>query len=120
MWTWRQKDGLMLHDGRALVSGYAGAGEGKNNPAMQNVAKIGPLPVGHYTITEPHDSPRTGKYTMNLIPDAHNEMFGRSDFRVHGDSIDKPGTASEGCIVIDHWSREQVWQSGDHELEVIA
>ena len=33
--------------------GYSGHGEGKNNPAMQKVPNVGPIPVGKYTIGQP-------------------------------------------------------------------
>lgn len=100
--------------------GWAGQGNGKNNPAMQNVAKTGPLPVGKYIIGQPHDSPRTGPYTMDLTPSPSNTMFGRSDFRIHGAAKENPELSSEGCIIMPHSVREKIWESGDRELEVIA
>jgi hypothetical protein len=58
MWTYKQSNGELLgqHDlngsGHYVNFGWAGQREGKNNPAMQNVHNIGPLPVGTYTISE--------------------------------------------------------------------
>lgn len=37
---------------------------------------------------------------------------------IHGDSIARPGTASEGCVILDRSMREQIWSGGDHTLEV--
>jgi hypothetical protein len=106
-------------DGSLIGIGWAGQGEGKNNPDMDNVPKIGPLPAGFYTILDPHDSPATGKYTMNLVPDSSNDMKGRSLFRIHGASASHPETSSEGCIVQPHDARLAGWNEGDHQLEVL-
>lgn len=120
MWLYKQSTGELSHDGELVGVGYAGNGEGKNNAAMQNVHGIGPLPVGFYTIDKAYNHPHLGPITMNLIPDATNEMFGRGDFRIHGDSIDAPGTASEGCIVQSRPVRTKVNTSIDRRLQVVA
>jgi len=121
MWTYEQSTGwLIAPDGSRVSQGYSGAGEGKNNPAMQNVPDEGPIPQGRYTIGEPHDSAMHGPFVMTLTPFADDEMFGRAGFLMHGDSIPHPGTASEGCIIQPRAVRERVWASGDHELEVVA
>lgn len=87
---------------------------------MESIHNIGPLPKGQYLIGRAYDHPALGPLTMNLIPDIDTEMYGRSDFRIHGDSIRAAGTASHGCIVQDHHVREQVSQSDDKRLEVVA
>ena len=119
MWTYEQLTGRILQDDRLVGVGYAGSPAGKNNPDMQNVAVTGPLPRGTYTICAPQNSPHTGPFTLDLTPDPDNEMFGRSEFRIHGDNVEHPGTASEGCIIMARAIREQIWTSGDHELEVV-
>jgi hypothetical protein len=42
--------------GVLLGTGYAGHGEGVNNPAMQSIHNTGPLPQGIYTINPPIDT----------------------------------------------------------------
>lgn len=118
MWTYDQATGAIARDGRALGRGYAGRGEGKNNPAMQGVHMVGPLPRGRYTIGEPRRDPRLGPWSMPLTPAEENDMLGRSGFWIHPDSISHPGEASEGCICADSALRRLMWISGDHELEV--
>ncbi len=119
MWIYRQKTGELLDDSGSLIAtGYAGREEGKNNPDMQNVKGIGPLPVGEYTIGSPVDDPVVGKYAMRLAPAVTNQMFGRASFLIHGDSYEHPGLASHGCIVMPRAIREAVWNSGDHWLRV--
>jgi len=123
MWTYEQATGKLTGYTNGLnyapAVGYAGRDEGKNNPDMQNVKGIGPLPKGLYTILPPRPSPVVGPYALPLLPDPHNEMFNRSSFYIHGDSVEHPGEASHGCIVIDFSVRHLVWLSNDHVLEVV-
>lgn len=118
-WRWVQSEGQLSRDGQIEGHGYAGAGEGKNNPDMQDVQNIGPIPRGLYAIAEPCDTDTHGPYVLRLAPHADNEMCGRSGFLIHGDSKSKPGTASQGCIILPRAVREKIWQSGDRELEVV-
>jgi len=111
---------LFTAEGILTGQGYAGNGEGKNNPAMQNVKDHGPLPRGWYTMSEVIDSPQTGPFSIILIPDPSNVMFGREGFRIHGDNISDPGNGSDGCLVIDREIRQQVWSGSDHRLNVIV
>ena len=119
MWIYEQRTGRIFKDDQLVGVGYAGSPTGKNNPDMQEVAQTGPLPTGAYSIEAPQNSPHTGPYTLDLTPDPENRMFGRSEFRIHGDSVEHPGTASEGCIIMPRAIREQIWNSGDHQLEVV-
>jgi hypothetical protein len=108
-----------LADG-TVSEGYTGHGEGKNNPAMQDVKNVGPLPRGRYVgicLWNPH--PHVGAYAIELHPDSSNEMFGRSGFFLHGDSIEHPGEASDGCIIQPRAIREAFWTSDDHVIEVV-
>lgn len=120
MWIFEQSTGLLYdRTGKRFAQGYAGHGLGKNNPAMQNVRGCGPLPVGIYTPQAPFDSPDHGKFAMRLVPDAGVEEFGRAGFMMHGDSIEHPGEASEGCIVQPRFAREAVWASRE-KVQVVA
>ena len=117
-WHYKQSTGTLSHDGLYIATGYSGAGDGKNNPDMQDVHNVGPLPRGSYTIGEPSDTKTHGPYVLHLTPAPENEMFGRSAFLIHGDSVVHPGTASEGCMIFARTVREKIWQSGDRQLEV--
>lgn len=120
MWTFRQTSGVIDENGAIEGVGYSGSSEGKNNPFMQNVPCVGPIPQGRYAIGDPFDSPTHGPHAMRLTPDPANEMFGRSGFLIHGDSISHPGNASEGCIVLPRNVRDRISASGDNVLEVVA
>jgi len=119
-WIWDQSAGELRRDGAVVSRGYAGAGRGKNNPALQAAVGVGPIPRGLWRIAGVHDSPATGPFTIILEPIPGTDTCGRSAFRIHGDSIRHPGEASHGCIILPRSVREQIWRSGDHQLEVVA
>lgn len=121
LWTYEQSTGRMLDDdGHLRGIGYSGAAEGKNNISMENEHNVGPIPQGTYTMDGPVDSAVHGPYAIPLIPDLDNEMFGRDHFLCHGDSLVEPGTASQGCIIMPHRTRVEMWESSDRRLLVVA
>jgi len=120
-WTYAQNTGELLQDGQHVSTGYSGASDGKNNPAMENVHNVGPIPRGDWTITGPPvDSKDHGPYVLKLNPEPSTNTHGRSGFLMHGDSKEHPGSASHGCVILSRPVREEVWNSGDRELEVVA
>lgn len=124
MWIWSQSKGQLWHLDRLVSKGYSGKGRGKNNPALQGLAGIGPIPKGDWGIVERYNSRNVGPYTLTLhamdkIPNDTHESTGRGAFRIHGDSIRAPGTASKGCIILPRKIREKIWISGDRLLRVI-
>ena len=143
MWTFSQSTGDVISPlGLRYTGSYAGRGEGKNNPILQDVragcrwddekqlwmpvdgltpTDCGPLPVAIYDIGEPYDDPKHGPFTMRLTPRPGSEMFHRDGFLWHGDNKDKPGWGSEGCIASPPVVRHVVWSgSTDHAVEVVA
>lgn len=121
MWLWHQSAGTMADKNGAIVSrGYAGNGRGKNNPAMQDAVAVGPIPRGLWKLTALRlTGASTGPYTIVLEPSMGTDTCGRSEFRIHGDSIANPGSASHGCIILPRAIRERIWNSGDRLLEVV-
>jgi len=121
MWTYAQKTGELLQDGQHVAGGYSGFDNGKNNPDMQAVPDVGPIPQGEWTIVGPPvNTAGHGPYVLRLEPAHGTNTFGRSGFLMHGDSIEAPGCASHGCVIMPRAVREQVWNSGDRELQVVA
>ncbi len=118
-WKYEQATGMLSLNEREVSIGYSGAAEGKNNPELQDVQNIGPIPAGLYVIGEPRDTETHGPFVLDLTPDPDNEMFGRSAFLMHGDSKSHPGTASKGCIIQPRTVREYVVESGDRQLVVV-
>ena len=78
MWTYEQSSGALTHNGVLVGMGYAGAGDGKNNPDAQDQHNVGPIPRGVYVIGSPHDTLTHGPFVMPLTPVSSNQMFGRS------------------------------------------
>lgn len=128
MWIYSQSTGELNYFGSSTeintivlpYTGYSGKGDGKNNPDLENVEGVGPIPRGVYDIQAPVDTVTHGPYVLPLTPEENNDMYGRSGFLIHGDSIVDPGNASEGCIILPRVARNAVWDSGDHKLNVIA
>lgn len=113
--------------GRVIGSGYSGHGEGINNPAMESIHDVGPIPRGDYTfelIADEHGDPIdwNGKKApvFRIVPKAGTNVFGRTDFEMHGDDVKHPGerVASLGCMIQGHDTRVQVMISTDKDLRV--
>jgi RHS repeat-associated protein len=127
-WLYSQSTGQMSHvdsngNSTDVGSGYAGHGEGVNNPAMQDVQHTGPLPQGTYAIAPQQDN-TTGSGTtlpgsMRLTPDPANEMHGRGGFLIHGDNSRADRSASEGCIIMNRDVRNHIGDSNDPVLRVV-
>ena len=117
MFTYKQTNGLLDHDGVAVGMGYSGHAEGRNNPAMQAVHNVGPIPQGLYAIGPPHDTPTHGPHVMPLTPVGHDAL-GRSGFLMHGDNVKHD--ASLGCIIMLRTVRDVVSASVDKQLTVVA
>lgn len=123
MWIYEQVSGNISNPSAVLVwTGYAGGNEGKNpeginNPAMQYIPDIGPLPVGLYSFGTPVLQSHLGPFAIPLIPDPNNDMHGRSGFYCHGDTTPS-GNASCGCIIMPRAIRNAMWANADHQLRV--
>lgn len=118
VWRYSQSTGVLSYNNTKVAIGYAGMGPGRNNPQMERVAFVGPLPRGRYQISAPYRSKNKGPHVMKLDPVGHI-AHGRTEFRIHGDSVDNPGNASEGCIILPRHVRERISASGDTYLEVV-
>jgi hypothetical protein len=118
-WTYEQKTGRLLLDGVYVARGYSGHGAGLDNPGLESVAEVGPLPCGTYEIGVAFTHPKLGPTSMRLTCTAGDE-FGRSAFLIHGDNSQLNHTGSEGCIVLPHAVRVVIAASEDRELIVVA
>ena len=127
MWTYKSKTGEMLRpDGTSLGFGFAGNGNGLNNPDQQYTKQVGPLPQGKYKMTQWIEKDlHLGMCVIVLEPEPDTDMKGRSLFRIHGSrNLLSRGLASfldssDGCICIgDCLTRKTIWASPDHELFV--
>jgi hypothetical protein len=106
----------------AATHGYSGHGAGVNNPAMQDVKYVGPIPTGDYTIGKQgthysENGPLPA--SMRVSPAATNDMHGRGGFLIHGDNSRGDRSASEGCIILPRNVRNDIANSGDNCLRVV-
>ena len=119
-WLYEVATGKMFRpDGTLLGVGGSGRDVGFNNPSMQDVPFVGPLPSGGYTIGEAQDHSVLGPVAMPLTPDPEDMMFGRNDFWIHGWSAERGVTkSSDGCILQSKPCRIEISQSDDCTLRV--
>lgn len=125
MWIWDQSEGTLSRNGKIVATGYSGNGLGKNNPHLEGAQGLGPVPAGRYLIKAPYDSKNVGPFVLPIDAvdskpgDDTHQPTGRGAFRIHGDSVKAPGTASKGCIILSRKAREIIWKSGDRDLLVV-
>lgn len=119
-WVYKQTTGQLWRNAVLIGLGYSGYPPGKNRPEFQQVHDVGPIPQGEWDIGPPHDTQTHGPHVMSLTPSQETETWGRSNFLIHGDSILSPGLASRGCVILARHIRDEISESGDHELQVIA
>jgi hypothetical protein len=133
MWTFEIITGKMYRpNGSLLATGYAGGWGGisadKNNPAAENIPDEGPLPEGMWTIGPSFYNVEMGcAVVMRLTPDPDVNLKGRDafsggleHFMIHGDSLENPGCASKGCIIMPRTARNEISASIDRRLSVVA
>ena len=121
IWIYTQSTGQLRYGTTLCGIGYSGKGKGKNNPAMENVPLVGPIPSGLWEIDgPPRHTKEHGPYVLGLVPVLGTDAHGRTEFLIHGDSLTDPGEASEGCIIMPRVVRERIWQSGCRRLQVVS
>lgn len=118
-WTYKQKTGELQYNGFNIAVGYSGAGDGKDNPDMQEVRMVGPIPRGQWVIHRADNLGTMGKVVMQLTPATPEQTCYRSGFFIHGDKVGEPGAASHGCIILPRAVRELIDSSSDRLLEVV-
>lgn len=119
MFTYNSRTGELKHDNLHLGYGYSGNGEDKNSPSAESIPMHGPIPRGAWKVGEPYNDPHLGPLVMHLDAEPETNTFGRSLFRIHGDSIEHPGDASDGCIILSFTLRRVIAASSDRALTVL-
>ena len=116
-WQYKQSNGELTHGDSFIGTGYSGTGDGRNNPAAQNIQNVGPIPVGSYAIGPAHSDGPLGPCVMDLDALPGTETFGRSLFRIHGDNANND--ASHGCVVLGPSIRHTIALDHDRILVVV-
>jgi hypothetical protein len=78
-WEYSQRTGEMKLNGQFVGKGYSGFGPGRDNPQMEAMRNIGPIPKGRYTIGAARQHPSKGPEVMSLTPVGHI-AHGRTHF----------------------------------------
>lgn len=117
--VWSQYAGTMtdVESGSVIGLGHAGHDAGRNNPDMEAVHAVGPLPKGFYYIEPERSDAVLGIVSMRLTPVPENIMYGRAGFFIHAPEF------SEGCIVLQTPARCEIAEAvrkGRNILQVIA
>jgi len=115
--VYAQKTGVLTLDGKEIGKGYAGRGEGLNNPAKEGTRNVGPVPAGAWVLSKPRTY-KTMPNCFDLTPSGHKAL-GRTEFLIHGDNKAKNQTASEGCIILAADIRKKIADSGVTKLRVV-
>jgi hypothetical protein len=116
MWTYDRKTGV-LSNGEPLGKGYSGHGQGLNNPKLEMVHNLGPIPAGIWEIGLFFDDKHLGPCVAALRPTSQ-DVFGRGGFFIHGDNKSMNHTASDGCIILSKTLREAIRDSGDNLIAI--
>jgi len=124
-WQFEIATGVFSHNGKQVDIAYSGNTAGLDNPADEAIPNVGPIPEGSYTIGSPHEPiDHLGPLALPLTPSPDNIMHGRFGFFIHGDLPYSGGVsthkASDGCIIVSHITRQDIVDSGDADLVVIA
>lgn len=119
MITYSQVSGGISIDDENIGTGYSGHGVGVDNPALEAMANVGPIPRGEWRILKWEAvHPGKGPIVAVLAPNKH-DAHGRSGFLIHGDNDKLNHTGSHGCIVASRDIRKRLRDSGETILEVI-
>jgi Protein of unknown function (DUF2778) len=135
-WIYSQSTGLLWYQPPASLGGgppgligqgYSGNGPGLNNPDMQNVPNVGPIPQGNYDIGSQGTHYARGldgtliplPGSMSLNPEPGTDTFDRSHFLIHGDTSCQCQNASSGCVILPPSIRNRIGNSGDPVFTVI-
>src|SRR5262249_34430999 len=105
MWVYQQSTGYLFNDHGLLGQGYSGNSRGLNNPDMQQVPDVGPIPCGEWYMEAAIEHTEHGPVTIPLTPEPGTETYGREGFLVHGDLKEQAGQylASKGCVILPRW-----------------
>lgn len=118
-WIYEQSTGKLRWNQKLAARGYSGFGAGLNNPKLEHMRDVGPIPKGKWKISRPYNSKTKGPHVMALTPVGHDAL-GRTEFMIHGDNAKKNKSASNGCIILGPADRKAISASGDDDLEVVG
>lgn len=121
MITFDRHTGKLFAENGTLISAgiWAGHGNAANDVTREREIGVGPLPAGIYSIGAARTSAKLGSFVLDLVPTHGTEMYGRSLFRIHGDTVnDVTHSASDGCIIAPKPVRVWINRQADRRIKV--
>ena len=119
-WRYEQSTGrLYKPDGSLFHTGYSGLHWAKNQPVLQHIKYMGPIPQGLWKMDQWFPTyPGRGPNVISLKPEPGTTDFTRDGFLIHGDNMEQE--ASQGCIIVNNpTKRLQIWNHGDRFIRVV-
>lgn len=105
-WSYEAATGRLFYRGSLVHVGYSGHAEGVNNPQLETVPMVGPIPRGTWAMGKPFLHPRLGPVSIPLT--RIRPPIQRSGFLIHGDNRALDRSASNGCIIMPRHVRERL------------
>lgn len=103
MLIYDRPNGNLLRDTLRIGKCYSGSGAGLDNPKMEAVHNIGPIPAGDYRLErcspEEIATMHKGPDVYRLVALDPEKLLGRSGFMFHWDNKNQDFSGSEGCIL---------------------
>ena len=112
-WTYSQSTGEMVGPDGETMQGYSGYGDGLNNPDMQDVENVGPIPRGNWEVTGYRSTLHGKSHNTVVVLNPLNVDTKRLHFLIHGGYGPSNPTASNGCIVIEGFHNRKQFRVGD-------
>lgn len=83
---YQQSTGKFWVDGKPAATGYSGNFEGRNKNAFEHDNRIGPIPLGVYSIVTTTEGSEGTDYTFQLKAQKGSEGAKRSDLAITGNA----------------------------------
>lgn len=116
--TYDQKTGQITLRNTPVGIGYSGHGVGLDNPDLETMANVGPIPRGEWRIMRWDDVHGDKGPIVAVLAPMHHDAHGRSAFLIHGPHANDKQDSSHGCIVAAKPIREALRASGETKLVV--
>lgn len=120
-WRYHLPDGILVDPDGVIRSktGYSGAPGYVNDVKSVALRAKGPIPPG-YWMFNPAPWSTKGPQVLALLPEdgTQTQTYGRTAFMIHGDNKRRNRSASNGCIILDRFTRDMMRNSDCWRLYV--
>lgn len=90
-YVYNVRTGQLTLDNQVVGVGFSGTAAARNNPALQNQAKTGPIPVGEWRIAVRINDFQTGEPILHLHPLMNPPVRFGETFTIHADTSPTAG-----------------------------